>query len=94
MGPVEHDNLAALAERGFRFSMDNLADLAVEPRELKDRGFRFIKVPAELLLSRGASAGNRCSHRHGGVGERRFDIDALACSNRGAESAQRARSTG
>ncbi len=57
MGPVEHDNLAALAERGFRFSMDNLADLAVEPRELKDRGFRFIKVPAELLLSRIAGAG-------------------------------------
>jgi cyclic-di-GMP phosphodiesterase TipF (flagellum assembly factor) len=58
MGPVEHDNLAALAERGFRFSMDNLADLAVEPRELKDRGFRFIKVPAELLLSRIAGAGS------------------------------------
>jgi cyclic-di-GMP phosphodiesterase, flagellum assembly factor TipF len=58
MGPAEHDSLAALAERGFRFSMDNLADLAVEPRELTDRGFRFIKVPAELLLSRIAGAGN------------------------------------
>jgi cyclic-di-GMP phosphodiesterase, flagellum assembly factor TipF len=58
MGPIEHDNLAALAERGYRFSMDNLADLAVEPRELKDRGFRFIKVPAELLLSRIAGAGS------------------------------------
>jgi cyclic-di-GMP phosphodiesterase, flagellum assembly factor TipF len=58
MGPVEHDNLAALAERGFRFSMDNLADLAVEPRELTDRGFRFIKVPAELLLSRIGGSGN------------------------------------
>jgi cyclic-di-GMP phosphodiesterase, flagellum assembly factor TipF len=58
MGPVEHDNLAALAERGFRFSMDNLSDLAVEPRELTDRGFRFIKVPAELLLSRIGGSGN------------------------------------
>ena len=58
MGPVEHDSLAALAERGFRFSMDNLSDLAVEPRELTDRGFRFIKVPAELLLSRIRGAGN------------------------------------
>ena len=38
--------LAALAERGFRFSMDNLADLRFEPRELTDRGFRFIKAPA------------------------------------------------
>jgi len=58
MGPIEHDNLAALAERGFRFSMDNLADLAVEPRELTDRGFRFIKVPADLLLSRIGGVGN------------------------------------
>jgi cyclic-di-GMP phosphodiesterase, flagellum assembly factor TipF len=58
MGPVEHDNLAALAQRGFRFSMDNLVDLAVEPRELNDRGFRFIKVPAELLLSRIGGSGN------------------------------------
>jgi len=58
MGPAEHDSLAALAARGFRFSMDNLADLAVEPRELTDRGFRFIKVPAELLLSRIAGTGN------------------------------------
>ncbi len=34
MGPIEHEALAALAERGFRFSMDNLSDLRVEPREL------------------------------------------------------------
>jgi len=52
MGPIEHESLAALAQRGFRFSMDNLADLRVEPRELTERGFRFIKVPATLLLSR------------------------------------------
>ena len=58
MGPIEHESLAALAERGFRFSMDNLVDLAVEPRELNDRGFRFIKVPAALLLSRIAGAGD------------------------------------
>lgn len=52
MGPREHESLAALAERGFRFSMDNLTDLRVEPRELNERGFRFIKVPAALLLNR------------------------------------------
>ena len=52
MGPIEHESLAALAERGFRFSMDNLASLRVEPRELTERGFRFIKVPAGLLLNR------------------------------------------
>jgi cyclic-di-GMP phosphodiesterase TipF (flagellum assembly factor) len=52
MGPIEHESLAALAERGFRFSMDNLVDLRVEPRELTERGFRFIKASAALLLNR------------------------------------------
>ncbi len=52
MGPIEHESLAALSERGFRFSMDNLSDLRVEPRELSERGFRFIKTSAALLLNR------------------------------------------
>ncbi len=52
MGPIEHEALAAIAERGFRFAMDNLTDLCVEPRELTERGFRFIKAPAALLLNR------------------------------------------
>jgi cyclic-di-GMP phosphodiesterase, flagellum assembly factor TipF len=56
MGPIEHESLAALAERGFRFSMDNLTDLRVEPRELNERGFRFIKAPAALLLNRVGAA--------------------------------------
>jgi len=59
MGPIEHEALAAMAERGFRFSMDNLADLRVEPRELNERGFRFVKVPAALLLNKvGTTATN------------------------------------
>jgi cyclic-di-GMP phosphodiesterase TipF (flagellum assembly factor) len=56
MGPIEHESLAALAERGFRFSMDNLADLRVEPRELTGRGFRFVKVSSALLLNRVGAA--------------------------------------
>jgi cyclic-di-GMP phosphodiesterase TipF (flagellum assembly factor) len=52
MGPIEHESLAAMAERGFRFSMDNLTDLRIEPRELTERGFRFVKVPAQFLLNR------------------------------------------
>jgi cyclic-di-GMP phosphodiesterase, flagellum assembly factor TipF len=52
MGPIEHESLAALAERGFRFSMDNLVDLRIEPRELTARGFRFVKASASLLLNR------------------------------------------
>jgi cyclic-di-GMP phosphodiesterase, flagellum assembly factor TipF len=56
MGPMEHESLAALAERGFRFSMDNLVDLRIEPRELTARSFRFVKAPAALLLNRVGSA--------------------------------------
>ena len=50
-GTIEHESLAALAERGFRFSMDHVADLRMEPKELADRWFRFLKVPAALLLN-------------------------------------------
>src|SRR5205085_924515 len=49
-GPVENENLAALAQRGYHFSIDHVADLRIEPREMADRGVRFIKVPAALLL--------------------------------------------
>lgn len=51
-GPIEHESLAALAERGFRFSMDHVADLRMEAKELADRSFRFFKVPATLLLNK------------------------------------------
>jgi cyclic-di-GMP phosphodiesterase TipF (flagellum assembly factor) len=50
LGPVQAENLAALAQRGYRFSLDHVSDLRIEPRELADRGVRFIKVPAALLL--------------------------------------------
>jgi cyclic-di-GMP phosphodiesterase TipF (flagellum assembly factor) len=51
-GPMEQESLAALADRGFRFSMDQITDLRFEPRDLSDHGFRFVKVPASLLLNR------------------------------------------
>jgi cyclic-di-GMP phosphodiesterase, flagellum assembly factor TipF len=50
LGPTETEHLAALAQRGYRFSIDHVTDLRIEPRELADRGVRFIKVPAALLL--------------------------------------------
>jgi cyclic-di-GMP phosphodiesterase, flagellum assembly factor TipF len=78
MGPIEHESLAALADRGFRFSMDNLADLRVEPRELNERGFRFVKAPAGLLLNRigGASADIHPADFSDLLG--RFGIDLIA----------------
>jgi cyclic-di-GMP phosphodiesterase TipF (flagellum assembly factor) len=51
-GPLEQESLAALAERGFRFSMDHVADLRMEPKDLADHWFRYLKVPASLLLDR------------------------------------------
>jgi cyclic-di-GMP phosphodiesterase TipF (flagellum assembly factor) len=56
LGPVESENLAALAQRGYRFSIDHVTDLRIEPRELADRGVRFIKVPAALLLDQRQSS--------------------------------------
>ncbi|MGA2055116.1 MAG: EAL domain-containing protein [Bradyrhizobium sp.] len=56
LGPTESEHLAALAQRGFRFSIDHVTDLRIEPRELADRGVRFIKVPAVLLLDPKASS--------------------------------------
>src|ERR1700722_8572435 len=58
LGPVESENLAALAQRGYRFSIDHVTDLRIEPRELADRGVRFIKVPAALLLDQRQTSGS------------------------------------
>jgi cyclic-di-GMP phosphodiesterase, flagellum assembly factor TipF len=51
-GPIETESLAALRECGFRFSMDNVTDLRLDPRELASRGFRFVKLRANLILNR------------------------------------------
>ena len=55
LGPIEEECVASLADLGFRFSMDHVTDLRMEPRELAERGFRFVKVPASLLLARAAA---------------------------------------
>ena len=58
-GPIENEALGALANWGFRFSLDHVSDLRLEPRDLAERGFRFLKVPASLLLNRqGRGAGD------------------------------------
>jgi cyclic-di-GMP phosphodiesterase, flagellum assembly factor TipF len=50
LGPLESKSLAALAEMGFCFCMDRVADLRLEPGPLAGRGFRSVKIPAALLL--------------------------------------------
>jgi len=57
MGPIEQESLAGLIALGYRFSMDQVTDLRIGPRDLSDLGVRFVKVPAQLLLSKiGGSA--------------------------------------
>jgi cyclic-di-GMP phosphodiesterase TipF (flagellum assembly factor) len=56
MGPLEQESLASLSSLGYRFSMDRVTDLRMGPRDLAELGVRFVKVPANLLLSKGASS--------------------------------------
>src|SRR5260370_25803915 len=56
MGATERECLSELAALGFRFSMHRVGDLQLEPAELAERGFRFVKIPAALLLSRAEAA--------------------------------------
>jgi cyclic-di-GMP phosphodiesterase TipF (flagellum assembly factor) len=58
MGPLELEGLAALREMGFRFCMDRVADLRMEPRDLGERGIRYVKVPADFLLGKAAATGS------------------------------------
>ena len=58
LGPVEQESLAGLTQSGFRFSMDHVTNLRLDPPNLSQRGIRFVKVPAASLLSRTAAAGS------------------------------------
>jgi cyclic-di-GMP phosphodiesterase TipF (flagellum assembly factor) len=57
MGPLETESLVALRELGFRFCMDQVTDLRMEPRDLGERGVRYVKVPAAFLLGHAAASG-------------------------------------
>jgi cyclic-di-GMP phosphodiesterase, flagellum assembly factor TipF len=78
MGPIEQESLAALAQLGFRFSLDRVTDLRIEPRELAARGFRFVKVPWGLLLARAATTGSDIHPADFSDLLGRFGIDLIA----------------
>lgn len=50
MGPIERESLEALANLGFRFSMDQVTNLKLDARELHDLNFRFVKISAATLI--------------------------------------------
>lgn len=45
------DKLLVLAEAGYRFSLDHIIDLDIDPEEFAALGFKFLKIDASLLLS-------------------------------------------
>ncbi|AVO43633.1 EAL domain-containing protein [Phreatobacter cathodiphilus] len=57
MSALDVETLRSLTDKGFRFAMDGVRDLRIEPRDLADKGFRLIKVPASLMIARSAETG-------------------------------------
>ena len=49
--PASLGLLGAMSANGVRFALDHVADLRLDPASLHDRGVRFVKVPASLLLA-------------------------------------------
>ncbi|MBI3452860.1 MAG: EAL domain-containing protein [Rhodospirillales bacterium] len=43
--------LERLARLGFRFSMDQVTNIAIDPEELSERHFRFVKIDVSRLLA-------------------------------------------
>jgi cyclic-di-GMP phosphodiesterase TipF (flagellum assembly factor) len=56
LGPLEVEALAALRDLGFRFCIDQVTDLRIDPRDLGERGIRYVKVPAPFLLGQAHSS--------------------------------------
>jgi len=57
MTALDIETLRMLSDKGFRFAMDGVRDLRIEPRDLADKGIRLIKVPASIMIARAADTG-------------------------------------
>lgn len=49
---VYRESLHQLRERGFRFAIDHVTDLHIDPQAMAERGVRYLKIGSELLLGR------------------------------------------
>ena len=58
LDPTSLGLLGAMSANGVRFALDQVVDLRLDPVSLFDRGIRFVKAPAALLLE----------HADGGAG--------------------------
>ncbi len=50
LDPTSLGLLGAMSANGVRFALDQIVDLRLDPVSLFDRGIRFVKVPAALLM--------------------------------------------
>jgi cyclic-di-GMP phosphodiesterase TipF (flagellum assembly factor) len=50
LDPTSLGLLGAMSANGVRFALDQLVDLRLDPVSLFDRGIRFVKAPAALLM--------------------------------------------
>ncbi|MDK9698036.1 MAG: EAL domain-containing protein [Siculibacillus sp.] len=57
MGPIENEGLRLLRGLGFRFSIDQVADLKISFQNLSDLGFRYVKITTDRLLGRSGDLG-------------------------------------
>jgi len=76
--PPVQQYLSRLARRGFRFSMDQVDTLNIDPVALEAMGFAFVKVPAALLLEGPGGRGARVHPRDLKEMLGRSDIDLVA----------------
>ncbi|HRF08799.1 MAG TPA: EAL domain-containing protein, partial [Xanthobacteraceae bacterium] len=50
--PVYRESLNELREHGFRLAIGEVVDLHIDPQAMAERGVRYLKVTADLLLGR------------------------------------------
>jgi len=55
-GTRENESLSRLTDLGFRLSVDHVADLRIDTRDLVSRKCAFMKIPASVLLDRSSQA--------------------------------------
>ncbi|MEO0879788.1 MAG: EAL domain-containing protein, partial [Pseudomonadota bacterium] len=60
MHPMVEKRLAALAEKGFAFSIDHVASLDQDWTALRARNFRYVKAPSALLVKACAGDAQAC----------------------------------
>ena len=55
--PVYRDQLNHLREQGFRLAIDQVSDLHIDPQAMAERGVRYLKIRADILLGRVSQTG-------------------------------------